>query len=154
MLDLFALAGSSVSASGARLSPELFVDLPYTPALLLDARFGAEITNDPEFARACADGYDCYFEELYDYAEDGIGEVFVDHVYTWAEIEEAIVDLVIRRYDLAEEFYGVASLARRAGLALGWLSGLALSDRGLALRGLSLLHTVVCACQREEAALC
>ncbi len=141
--------GLPCAPDGVRLAPSLFVDLPYTPALLLDAHFGAEITDHRKFAVACQDGFEWYFSAMWQPTEDK-EEVFVERVYTWAEVEKQVMGDMMRRYDLSEVVFGAPSLPWRAGFVLGWLSGLALCDRGLALRGLELLKTVVHACQGEE----
>jgi hypothetical protein len=136
-------------------APLDFVDLPYSPALLLDAGFDASITDCLDFRDACQDGFGSYFEEGWE--DDGQGnEVFTNHFNTWHEVRGEIVGAVARRYDAVERFHeqqlgGVVPLSWRAGFALGWLSALALADRALALRGIGLLAWLVPSCQREEA---
>ena len=152
------VAGSleAVSVEASRLAPSDFVDLPYSPALLLDARFGAELTDHQDFAAACGEGFDGYFSEMYHWNEDRSGTVFVDHFFTWDEVREMVVQEVAAycaaycNESVFEQLYGPVSLAWRAGFVLGWLSALALSDRALALRGLALLEEGIQACPRDE----
>src|SRR5579885_711042 len=106
-----------------QVKPTGFSGLPYSPVLLLDARFDASITDCSWFRDACSDGFEHYFEEVYE--ADESGDVVVDRVYTWREVEREIVEHVTRRYDAAERFYGVPCLPFRAGFMLGWLSALA-----------------------------
>jgi hypothetical protein len=144
--------GLPCAPDGARLAPSLFVDLPYSPALLLDAGLGAELTDHTAFAPGCEGGYAMYFDALCDWNKVHSALVLVDHWYTWSEVERVVGESVIRRYDLSEQFWGVRALPWRVGYVLGWLSALALSDYGLALRGLAWLHQVVRVCLREEGA--
>ena len=62
------------------LVPSMFADIPYSPALLLDAHFGSHITDDPEFSRACQSGFDTYFEVMYQPDASGDGVQFVEPV--------------------------------------------------------------------------
>ena len=124
--------------------------LPYSPALLLDGRFDASITDDPEFRDACESGFDCF---LGDRCDDG--EVSASHSYTWRGVEEEVVHNIVRRYDiheLAQEllFGPFPPLSWRAGFMLGWLSALASMNASLAWQGVDLLAVLVRTCRTEE----
>lgn len=138
-------------SSPVSLAPSYFVDLPYSPALLLDAGFDASITDPADFRSACDAGFDDYFEMMYCWSETRTDLVFVDRFYTWLEVQGGIVGNVVRTYGPSEQFFRVTPLSWRAGFVLGWLSALALVDRPLALRGLCLLVLLVPSCQKEEA---
>ncbi len=115
-----------------------FVDLPYSPALLLDSKFDVSITDDAEFREACEDGFKAYFEGMYEMDDEGDG-VFVACCYTWAEVVEQVADSV-----LSEGCPGrLLPCAERAGFALGWLSALALTDPSMAMRALSVLEALL-----------
>ncbi len=122
------------------LLPSAFIDMPYSSGLLLDGRFDASLTDDPQFRSACKSGFEAYFEDMY---EDGTSDdVFVDHFYRYDEV----VDFLMEWRELSmgdaffEERFGVHTpLAWHVGFMLGWLSALALTDRELALRGLGVL---------------
>ena len=143
----------AVSVEASRLAPSDFVDLPYSPALLLDARFGAELTDHQDFAAACRDGFTFYFEEMYHDGGEEMPDIFEDYFYSWDEVRgRVMMEMVDRsaRAQAFEQLYGPVSLASLAGFMLGWLSALALSDRALALRGLALLEEGIQACSRGE----
>src|SRR5579875_190255 len=93
------VAGSleAVSVEASRLAPSDFVDLPYSPVLLLDARFGAELTDHQDFAAACRDGFTFYFSEMYSWDEHVSESVFVDYFFTWDEIREMVMRETVDR---------------------------------------------------------
>jgi hypothetical protein len=113
-----------------------YAEMPYSPAFLLDAKFDASITDSPEFGRACASGFETYFEEMYQWDESREHLVFVARSYTWEEVIEGVV-----RGTLFEDMPGcVVSAASRAGGVLGWLSAHALVNRSEALLAVTVLR--------------
>ncbi len=116
-----------------------FRDVPYSPALLLESRFDASITDDDEFAKGCAWGFDAYFEEMFQWNETRTELVFVQKAYTWAEVVSWLIEGVLT----GDEPASLTSRAWRAGFLLGWLSALALTRRPMALLGLEVLHALI-----------
>src|SRR5579885_2153137 len=100
-----------------------WAELPYSPALLLDSRFDASITDDEEFRKACQCGFDGYFDVLSGSDASGVFTV-VEHDYSWSEVVCFLVEDVMA----ADEAMSRISRAWRAGFGLGWLSALALTD--------------------------
>lgn len=125
----------------APLAPSHFQHVPYSSALLLPVRFDASIIDDPEYAAACQGGFEGYFEGMLDWNEAGDDLVFVNRCYTWVDIVQNVSDNLLNTNTLPG--CSPTSLAWRAGYMLGWLSALALTDRALALRGVSLLCVLV-----------
>jgi hypothetical protein len=125
--------------------------LPYSPALLLGSKLDASITDDPEFRRACAWGFDTYFDEMYQWDESRENLVFVARTYTWDEVIEGVV-----RGTLFEDLPGcLVSAACRAGGVLGWLSAHALVNRSDAVLALAVLRSLIvrpCEASCEDAA--
>src|SRR6266567_9192245 len=115
-----------------------YVEMPYSPALLLDSKFDASITDDPEFREACKDGFTFYFEEMYEWDEED-DEVFVERCYTWVEVIESVVDNALSEGEPGR----LLPCVERAGFALGWLSALALTDRSMARRALTVLEALL-----------
>jgi hypothetical protein len=148
-----AVSLDTAPAAGVKLSPSLFVDLPYSPVLLLDAHFGADLTDHKDFVTACGEGFEFYFENMYHYGSEDLPEVFEDYFYTWPEVEDVVIENVMLSSPGEQVYvrmFGPISLAWRAGFVLGWLSALALVDRVLALCGLALLQQKVQTLQRDE----
>lgn len=117
-------------APAAVVKPSEVVDLPYSPALLLDVHCPVVVVADEDFSTACQVGFDMYFEDMF-HGKLLESLQFEDHFYTWEEVERMVRDLL-----------SAASgerLTWRVGMSLGWLSALALTDRLLAGRGLELL---------------
>ena len=108
-----------------------FAVMPYSPAFLLDSKFDASLTDDPDFREGCEFGFVTYFDEMYEADEQG-NDVFVERRYSWAEVVEIVVDEV-----LSEEMGRLLPCVERAGVVLGWLSALALTDRAMAERALT-----------------
>ena len=128
----------SVNLSIAPLTLADFAEMPYSPALLLDSKFDATLTDDLAFRGACEFGFLNYFDQMYQDDEQG-EEVFVERRYEWAEVVEIVVDEV-----LWEPSAGlVLSCAERAGTLLGWLSALALTERAMARRALTVAETLL-----------
>jgi len=125
----------------APLVPSQFQQVPFSSALLLPVPFEALVTVNPGYVDGCAGGFEDYFEDMCEWNDAGDDFVFVDHVYTWAEVEQIVCDDLLKTSVLP----GVmpAPFSFNVGYALGWLSALALTDRALALRGLSLLCALV-----------
>jgi hypothetical protein len=121
--------------------PSDFVDVDYTPALLLCTSFTWPFLGDPNHHIACKCGFDAYFEGMYDWNADGTDMIFVDHFYTWREVVQWLTESVCDRkdYPIGERM----SLSWRVGIAVGWLSALALVDAGLAAQGLQVLANLV-----------
>ncbi len=113
-------------------------DMPYAPVLLLDSKFDASITDDSEFREACEDGFKAYFEEMYEWDEED-DDVFVERCYTWAEVIESVVDNALSEGEPGR----LLPCVERAGFALGWLSALALTDRSMARRALTVLEALL-----------
>src|SRR5437588_5825944 len=125
----------TLSSMAVSLTAAAFVDVPYSPAFLLESRFDASITDDPEFPFTCGCGFDAYFAEMFEWNEEHTDLVFVEKCYTWAEVAELVAETMLHE-DRPEH---IESNASRAGFVLGWLSALALTHRSLALTGLTLL---------------
>jgi hypothetical protein len=119
------------------VAPSAFVDIPYSPGLLLPVPFDGSITTNPEYQQACKGGFDGYFEMLFTWTENG-EYAPVDRFYSHNDIRQVVVNDVIQ--GVTEEH---SSLAFCAGDMVGWLSALALTDRSLASYGLSLLVAVI-----------
>ena len=115
-----------------------FVEMPYSPAVLLDSKFDASMTYDPEFREASRDGFTFYFEEMYEWDEED-NEVFVGRCYTWVEVIESVVDNALSEGEPGR----LLPCVERAGFALGWLSALALTDRSTARRALTVLEALL-----------
>ena len=102
------------------LLPEDLESIPYSSRLLLPASLPDVIVNDVEYVRGCEAGFGLYFD-----------------------YPEACVSLsALKEYIMQELFPGpldTASLAQRVAFQHGFLSALALTDRALALKGLSIL---------------
>jgi len=115
-----------------------FVEMPYSPVLLLDSKFDVLITDDSEFREACEDGFKAYFEVM-DEMDDEDDDVFVERCYTWAEVIESVVDNALSEGEPGR----LLPCVERAGFALGWLSALALTDRPMARRALTVLEALL-----------
>ncbi len=115
-----------------------FVEMPYSPVLLLDSKFDVLITDDSEFREACEDGFKAYFEGMYE-MDDEDDDVFVERCYTWAEVIESVVDNALSEGEPGR----LLPCVERAGFALGWLSALALTDRPMARRALTVLEALL-----------
>lgn len=147
MLDqLKALSVISSDVSGivstgplSAVSAAAFCELPYSPALLLDSSFSTEITDDPRFHKACAYGFDDYFEEMYEW--NGDESVFVAQSFSWADVIAFVIENVLhwRMIDLVVE----PAPAWDAGFVLGWLSAHALVDRPVSLMALEVLRALI-----------
>jgi len=125
------------------------IDMPYSPALLLDGRFDVSLTDDPEFHDVCEWGFHSYFDDMWDVRPGATSRGFDDFI------------LVERRYTVAYVMGEVlanmrgtndagSSLVRCVGVSLGWLSALALVQCSEALEGLAVLLLCV---QCEQAKL-
>ena len=125
--------------SAATLSAAAFVDLPYSPELLLDSGFNAAITSSSEFESACQWGYDTYFDDRYEWDDEGTGMVFVAESYPFAEV----IGFVFRNIFPEKYPHETAPLACRAGVILGWLSAHALVDRPVSLLALEVLRVLL-----------
>src|SRR6266704_6973752 len=98
------------------------VDLPYSPALLLDSKFDASITDDSEFCEGCETGFDAYFESMYQWNEARTDTVFVQQWFSLGEVLAFVAENVFAE----DEHDRLLPLGWRAGFLLGWLSALAL----------------------------
>ena len=129
MLDQLQVAGPETGPLPVA-SVAAFGEVPYTPAVLLDARFSAALTDDPAFHEACAEGFEMYFLEAEREAQP----------YHWAKIVE-VVFAAAAPWDMR----GVPALpvTWSVGFVLGWLSAHALVDRPVALMALEVLHALI-----------
>jgi len=119
--------------------PSSFVEVAYTPALLLPVHLDAALTTHADFASACEEGFYVYFEDLYANASDG-ELVCVERVYAltkvYAEVCEGVLSFLDRRF--GDEI----TLASSVGFVLGWLSALALAQPVEAHAGVVLLQVL------------
>ncbi len=118
-----------------------FVEMPYTPSLLLEVQLPISVVADSAFSEACEIGFNSYFEDMYQCSSSGEC-TFVERLYTWADVEREVREQVVTTH----EKYG-ERLPWCAGSALGWLSALALTDRPLALQGAALVSALI-ACKQ------
>jgi hypothetical protein len=112
-----------------------FAEMPYSPALLLESRFDASVTDGPEFRAACESGFGAYFDGLIELDEE-LYVTFVEKPHTWADVV-ALVDETLGATDLQD--WRRVSLAWGAGFGLGWLSAHALVKREDAVMALGRL---------------
>ena len=139
-VEILAVIGPAVATGPLpAMSAAAFVDVPYSPALLLEASLSAAITDDEEFTSGCSWGFECYFEEMYRVNEERTGTVFVERSYSWAEV----IAFVLENARSHEARYMPPSLAWDAGFVLGWLSAHALVDRPVALLALEVLRGLI-----------
>lgn len=121
---------------------EAFVELPYSPALLLDARFSVVLTDTPDFQAACAEGFEMYFFEVWEFK--GVGEdgqdIFEMRSYEWAHLIQYLM-AAAAPWDM----WGVPAMpvVWSAGFMLGWLSAHALVDRPASLMVLEVLYALI-----------
>lgn len=128
----------SLNTSVAPLTLAEYAEMPYCSALLLDSKFDASLTDAPAFHEACEFGFVTYFDEMYE-ADEQDNDVLVERRYSWAEVVKIVVDEA-----LCEEQSGpVLSLAYRAGVMLGWLSALALTDPKMAGQALTVAEALL-----------
>ena len=131
-LEALPVIGSNCVSSGPlpAVSAAAFVEVPYTPAVLLNARFSAVITDDSAFREACAEGFEMYFFEL----ERDMPS------YEWTDMVERVF-AAAAPWDMR----GVPALpvTWSAGFVLGWLSAHALVDHLVALMALEVLHALI-----------
>jgi hypothetical protein len=129
----------SLLMQAAPLTVAEIAEIDYSPVLLLDAKFDVAVTDDPAFRSACEYGFDAYFEDMCEWNESGTETVLVERCSTWAEIVRWVVSNA-----LTEERPGrLLSRGWRAGFGLGWLSALALTRRGEAVRALAVLEAML-----------
>jgi hypothetical protein len=120
-------------------APSLFKDLPFNAALLLPVSLDVSLTAHPDFSEGCQCGDSSYFDEMYHVdPSTGDREVFIDHFYTWYEVEKQVREATLFH---AERYS--SSLSWAVGFVLGWLSALAFTDRALALRGFDLMVSLM-----------
>src|SRR5437660_9466493 len=94
-----------------------FNGLSYSPALLLDARLSAAITDDADFRSACEWGFWSFWEGV-DCDDDGL-----------CTVKEARAATRENMRDDVHPFFGPPPpLVSRVGVSLGWLSALALAQ--------------------------
>lgn len=111
----------SDDAASSVLQPEDFEDIAYSSSYLLPVSFPCAIVGDAEYVRGCELGFVLYF----DWPELWGG--------TFSELKKSVIG------DLFSKAPDAGSLASRVGFQHGLLSALALTNRSLALAGLSLL---------------
>jgi hypothetical protein len=101
--------------------------LPYSPALLLDSKLDASITDHPQFGEGCGCGFRSYFGfQVWDESRDEWVEAEVNTLYPW--------DVVVRFLtgNVLDEEGGRHPW--RIGYVLGWLSAFALADCAMCWR--------------------
>ena len=111
-----------------------YAEMPYTPAVLLDSKIDASITDDPEFRQGCEDGFGFYFG----YREcDESGSWFVQgrESYSWEVVVAFLTNNLLDEEDGCRPW--------RVGHLLGWLSAFALFDRPMAGRALTVLEALL-----------
>jgi hypothetical protein len=138
------MSSGLVQDGGAR-----YADLPCAPALLLESKFDASITDAPEFRAACTWGYVAYCNERW-HTVDGVSG-YVEQRLSGVEVQGLLAD----EYERACEAMQSTSLACRAGFWLGWLSAYAQecwSEAVAALEVLTALVTCWQACYQQEQA--
>src|SRR5690349_21577191 len=121
--------------------PSDFVNVEYTPSLLLCTSFTWPFVGDPYHHIACKDGFGAYFENMCQWNADGTDILFIDHFYTLGEVVQWLAENVCdkKNYPVG----GRMSLSWRVGIAVGWLSALALVDASLAAQGVQVLACLV-----------
>ncbi|MGH2498311.1 MAG: hypothetical protein ACRDIV_26760 [Ktedonobacteraceae bacterium] len=124
-----------------------YAEMPYAPALLLDSKFDASITDDSEFHHACESGFRAYFDGMYEWNEEGTDTVFVAKCYTWADVV-ALVDETAWSTGLHD--WRSVSFAWGAGFGLGWLSVHALVHRDDAVMALGRLTARIEGCMEKR----
>jgi len=134
-----------VDGTTSVLSAAAFVEMKYSPAVLLEASLGADITDDAEFRKACEWGFDAYFEEMYHWNASHTDLEFLETCYTWSEVVEFVIEVVLGEY---QELAVMPSRCWRAGFVLGWLSALALVNRFDAVRAVTLLRALIVPSER------
>jgi hypothetical protein len=128
----------SVAPSKVAPVPADFLDIQYSPALLLDGRFHISIVADAAFSEFCEIGFNAYFHEMASYELASNRVVFTNRFYCWDDVKSEVVREVI----IDGDKYG-ERLPVRVSFTLGWLSALALTDLVLAQAGLELLVKLV-----------
>ena len=109
------------------------IDVLCSPALLLDGRFSAAITDDQAFADGCRNGFDGFYDALCCEAPEEYQPV--------SEVRRFLVETVT---DSGPVWLGKrASFLWNVGYGLGWLSALARSYYQEAMEGLELLRLLV-----------
>ena len=121
-----------VQQVSSSVNPADFRDVLYSPALLLDARLGASITDDPGFHSACEWGFNSCVGDMED---DGLSSV---------------IQYGIRLFVRREVLDAGVPLVDRVGVALGWLSALALAQYHEAQEGLRELMELL-GCEQQSA---
>ena len=128
-----------------------YAEMSYCPALSLDAKFDASVTDDPEFCKGCYWGYEAYFEGRCEWQESG---AVVAKRQSLSEVLAFVAETAFPGH-----VPGVAdpSVAWCAGFGVGWLSALALTDRAMAVQALPVLEMLLTPAQhwgRPAALLC
>ena len=100
----------------------------------------AEIEAHPAYQHALCWGRGAYFDDLHEVDEAG-NVVRVPDLFTRADILGQVRMYLTCGYDL--QLSAVTPLPLRVGLAVGWLSGLAVSQREDAEAGLALVAVLV-----------
>src|SRR5579863_1927290 len=97
----------------------LYADVPCAPALLLESKFDASVTDAPEFRAACTWGFVAYCNERWNRV-DGVSG-YVEQRYTGVEVQ----GMLEQEDERAGGSDTVTSVACRAWFWLGWLSAYA-----------------------------
>ena len=141
-LEALSVIGSrraSTDSLSLTVSAAAFVDLPYSPAVLLNSSFSVKLTDDVEFHRACESGFAAYFEEMYE-LDGQMQGTFVEKRYEWADlvvfVGETVSSIHLRDWRRVSVAWG-------AGFGLGWLSAHALVDRPASVMALEVLRSLI-----------
>jgi hypothetical protein len=111
-----------------------YAEMPYSPALLLDSKIDASITDDLKFRKGCEDGFEMYFGYR---VLDEAGSCLVEgqESYSWDVVVAFLTNNVL------DEEGGCRPW--RIGCLLGWLSAYALFERAMARRALVVLEALL-----------
>ncbi len=125
------------------LTVAAFVDVPYSPALLLESSFDVSVIHDLDFRSGCEWGYNAYFENMCEW--DGAHEelIVVPQHYTWPKIVAFVVETAGAVGCFRDKRGDGFPFAWHAGFGLGWLSALALTNRHEAMMGLAMLTALI-----------
>ena len=105
-----------------------YAEMDYAPTLLLDSKFDASLTDDPEFRVACEYGFEAYFEDMCEWNQAGTTLVFVEKCHTWADLL-IFVEETAAATAPSPQGWEPLSFAWAVGFGLGWLSAHALVKR-------------------------